>query len=67
MSFPLGIKRISLEKHNITMKNKILEAQYKENIQRSLEIAQRSAQYGAWLEINKKNTVMFSKLDYKTK
>lgn len=49
------------------MKNKILEAQYKENIQRSLEIAQRSAQYGAWLEINKKNTVMFSKLDYKTK
>ena len=27
MSFPLGIKRISLEKDNITMKKKILKAQ----------------------------------------
>ena len=62
MSFPLGVKRISLEKHNITMKKKILEAQDIEYT----EIALRSAKYGAWLEINKKkNTVMFSKLDYK--
>lgn len=61
MSFPLGIKRISLEKHNITMKKKILKAQDIEYT----EIAQRSAKYGAWLEINKKNPVMFSKLDYK--
>lgn len=61
MSFPLGIKRISLEKHNITMKKKILEEQ---DIDYPV-IAQRSAKYGAWLEINKKNTVMFSKLDYK--
>ena len=50
MSFPLGIKRISLEKHNITMKKKILKPQDIEYT----EIAQRSAKYGAWLEINKK-------------
>lgn len=50
MSFPLGVKRISLEKHNITMKKKILEAQDIEYT----EIALRSAKYGAWLEINKK-------------
>ena len=61
MSFPLGVKCISLEKHNITMKKKILEVQDIEYT----EIALRSAKYGAWLEINKKNTVMFSNLDYK--
>lgn len=58
MSFPLGIKRISLEKDNITIlkKFRLQDIEYK-------EIAQRSANYGTWLEINKKNTVIFSKLD----
>ena len=55
MSFPLGIKRISLEKDNITIKKKILEVQDIEYT----EITQRSAKYDARLEITKKTLLSF--------